>query len=75
MTSNLESRLQRIEAKAPEGRIKMFVADSREDARAKHAEKKANGEIVDADRVVWLFITAAEPGDLGGEVQFEKVRY
>ena len=50
MTSHLESRLQRIEALAPQGRVKMFVADSQEDAKARHAEKKAKGLKAAADK-------------------------
>ena len=76
MTSNLENRLQRIEAMAPEGRSKMFTADSQEEARARHAAMKASGEIIDADTVCWLvFTTAGDSEPMGSAVNSQVVHW
>ena len=63
MTTNLESRLQRIEAVLGPGRTKLFTANSSEEARARHAAMKASGEIVDADTVCWLVFKTAGDSD------------
>ena len=47
MTTNLESRLQRIEAVHAPGRTKLFTAKSTDEARARHKAMKAAGLAVD----------------------------
>jgi len=75
MTSNLESRLQRIEALAPVGRNKLFTAYSTDEARARHKAMKAAGEITDADTVCWLVFGVAEPGEeeMGSAIRLWKI--
>lgn len=76
MTSNLESRLQRIEAVHAPGRSRLFTANSHEEARARHKAMKAAGEITDADTVCWLvFTTAGDSEFMGSPVSSEVVHW
>ena len=73
MTTNLESRLQRIEAVQGPGRTKLFTANSSEEAQARHAAKKAAGEIIDADTVCWLVFTRAGDSEPTGSAVSSRV--
>ena len=68
MTTNFESRLQRIEAVQGPGRTKLFTANSSEEARARSAAMKSAGEIIDADTVCWLIFTTADDSEPTGSV-------